>query len=187
MNASILIAVISDKGRMAFVALLLLSLFWSKSLVYCLSFPHVSFMGQALANHSYVDLSLVGSNDSGSVQCITDLQSCCSVAQGVHRGDWYFPNGTRLPFFGNGDVNEYRESQRVHLHRRSHAHSPSGVYCCDIPTYAIHYPSVRERVYVGLYTGSGGMYSFPIHNEKAIMSYKQTLCSGIICVRHAKL
>ena len=35
-------------------------------------FPHVSFMGQTLANHSYVDLSTVGidGNDPGNtVRC----------------------------------------------------------------------------------------------------------------------
>ena len=58
----------------------------------------VSFMGQTLANHSYVDLSLVGSNDSDSVECHTDLNTCCSNAQGIHRGDWYSPDSTnRLP------------------------------------------------------------------------------------------
>ena len=63
------------------------------------TFPYVSFMGETLANHSYVDLSLVGNDGSGSdsVQCRTDLNSCCSSAQGSHRGDWFFPNGTRLP------------------------------------------------------------------------------------------
>ena len=58
-------------------------------------FPYVSFRGQTLANHSYVDLSLVGDDDSGtdSVQCITDPSTCCTGAQGWHRGDWFFPDG----------------------------------------------------------------------------------------------
>ena len=52
----------------------------------------------SLANHSYVDISLVGNDCSGSdsVQCHTDLDTCCSGLQGIHRGDWYFPNGDRL-------------------------------------------------------------------------------------------
>ena len=43
--------------------------------------------------------SVVRDDDSGSdsVQCITDLSTCCSGAQGNHCGDWYFPDGTRLP------------------------------------------------------------------------------------------
>ena len=84
----------------------LLSLLWSLVEVHSQTFPYVSFSGQTLANHSYVDFSLVGSDDSGSdsVQCHTDMSTCCSSAQGPHRGDWYFPNGTRLPFAGNGGI-----------------------------------------------------------------------------------
>ncbi|CAI8046731.1 hypothetical protein GBAR_LOCUS25838, partial [Geodia barretti] len=42
----------------------------------------------------------VGNDGSGSdsVQCHTDLSTCCSGTEGSHRGDWYFPDETRLPF-----------------------------------------------------------------------------------------
>ena len=78
------------------VFVLVLSLFWS--VVCSQTFPYVSFLGQTLANHSYVNLSLVGDDLSGrdSVQCHTDLGTCCTMPQGSHRGDWYFPNGSRL-------------------------------------------------------------------------------------------
>ena len=66
---------------MALSVLLLLGLYWS--LVYCQTFPYVSFMSQTLANHSYVDLSLVGRPDvldgGEGVQCITDLTTCCRI------------------------------------------------------------------------------------------------------------
>ena len=81
--------------------LLVLSLLYSLVEVYSQTFPYVSFMGQTLANHSYVDLSLVGTSDSNSLQCITNLMTCCSSSQGVHRGDWYFPNGSMLQFSGD--------------------------------------------------------------------------------------
>ena len=57
------------------------------------SMSDLSFVGQTLADHSYVDLSTVGSasDDSDSVVCHTDLSTCCSGPQGSHRGDWYFP------------------------------------------------------------------------------------------------
>ena len=121
-------------------------------------------MGQTLANHSYVNLSLVGYDDSGSdsVHCITDLERCCSSVQGWHRGDWCFPDGTRLWFSnGPGDIFQSRGSQRVALHLRNTAISPVGIYRCDIPTDAVHSDtvnSVRDTVYVGLYTASGGMF-----------------------------
>ena len=127
------------------------------------AFPYVSFMGQTLANHSFVDLSLVGHNISGSdnVQCHTDLTTCCSNTEGDHRGDWYFPNENRLPFSGDGgDIIEQRIAQTVELRRRNSATSPVGIYRCDIQTVAVHDDSdifVRDApVYVGLYTASGG-------------------------------
>ena len=127
------------------------------SLVHCQqTYPHVSFMGQNLTNHSYVDLSLVGSA-SGSVQCHTDLSTCCSGGQGPHRGDWYFPDGTRLPF--SGDIYEGRGPQTVDLQRTT-ATGPTGIYRCDIPTVYVHDDTntlVRDTVYVGLYSGSKGI------------------------------
>ena len=147
------------------VFVLLLSLFWS--VVCSQTFPYVSFLGQTLANHSYMDLSLVGEDGSGSdsVQCHTDLITCCGGSQGIHRGDWYFPGSTsRLPFSNEvGDIFEQRGAQRVDLRRSNSATSPVGIYCCGIPTEALHdddYYPVRlgATVYVGLYTSSGGMF-----------------------------
>ena len=140
--------------------LLLFSVLWCLVEVHCQTFPYVSFMGQTLANHSYVDLSLVGDAISGSdsVQCHTDLTTCCTGAQGSHRGDWYFHNGNRLQF--SDDIYEHRVAQRVDLRSYS-VTSPVGIYRCDIPTFAVHNEndnSVRATVYVGLYTGSGGRW-----------------------------
>ena len=77
----------------------LLFLLWCLVEVHSQTFPYVSFNSQTLANHSYVDLGQVGSDDasgSDSVQCHTDLTTCCRNTEGSHRGDWYFPAGTRL-------------------------------------------------------------------------------------------
>ena len=99
----------------------LLSLLLSLVEVHSQTVPYVSFMSQTpLANNSYVDISLVGNVGDGGegVQCITDLPTCCSGGDGSHRGDWHFPNGTKLPFYGpNVDTFEVRLSQRVDLRR----------------------------------------------------------------------
>ena len=131
--------------------------------VHSQTFPYVFFKGQTLANHSYVNLSLVGSNfvsGSDGVQCHTDLGTCCNSTVGSHRGDWYFPDGTRLPIPGNHGIFESRKAQGVNIHHRSSSTSRTGIYRCDIPTNAVHDDddiSVRDApVYVGLYTGSGG-------------------------------
>ena len=152
----------------------LLSLLWSLVGIHSQqTFPYIFFMNQTLDNHSYVDLGQVGDYGSGEegVRCITDLNTCCSGTEGPHRGDWYFPDETRLPFSGDGgDIFEGRGSQRVDLRRRNNTNSPVGIYRnntnspvgiyrCDIPTVAIHVDNrnlVRDTVYVGLYTASGG-------------------------------
>ena len=94
----------------------------------------------------------MGDDPSGSdsVQCITDLDTCCSSAQGGHRGDWYFPDGTRLPFSGN--IVQNRGARRVDLFRRNNAHTLVGIYRCSISINARY---VRATIYVGLYTDSG--------------------------------
>ena len=121
-------------------------------------YPYVSFMAEILPNHAYVDLTLVGNDitDSGNtVRCHTDLETCCHSIQGVHRGDWYFPDGSVLANAGGGgDIYKRRESQVVHL-RRNDATSLSGIYHCDIETDAVHDDNVNtitgETVYVGLF------------------------------------
>ena len=122
-------------------------------------------MGETLPNHGYVDLSLVGkaADGSDSVQCHTDLSTCCRVADGQYRGDWRPPGSeARLPFSGDDgsshDIYEARTAERVDLRRRNNADMPSGIYRYDIPTNAVHNDSdirVRESVYVGLYASGG--------------------------------
>ena len=139
--------------------LLLLSFLWSLVEVHSQSAPYISFRGETLPDHGYVAFGLVGEDDSGSdgVQCVTDLQTCCSSSQGDHRGDWYFPNKTRVPIFSGG-VFEIRGAQKVELRRRINALSPSGIYHCEISTNAVHNDrdiTVRETVYVGIYSSGG--------------------------------
>ena len=133
-------------------------------------YPHVSFNGMVLANHSYVNLLLVNNTESGSVQCHTDLGTCCRDTSGIHRGDWFFPNGSVLGFRSSGDdIYERQGPQRVDLRRRNNG-SASGIYHCSIPThvslpiyiyiYMMIYDDllVPEHVYVGFYD-SGGQYT----------------------------
>ena len=92
---------------------------------------------------------------SDSVQCHTDLNTCCRVVHGPHRGDWYFPGGDVLIFANGSDIIRIRQAQRVDL-RRKRGTGPTGIYRCDIATVAVHDNGMRETVYVGLYTSDGG-------------------------------
>ena len=135
-------------------------------------YPYVSFMEETLPNHAYVNLSLVGDDTSGndSVQCHTDLVTCCHGSNGPHRGDWIPPDSKeKLLFFseteylysrGYGIISEARGPQRVDMRCSNNVDMPSGIFRCRIATEAVHDDSdisVRESVYVGLYA-SGGIY-----------------------------
>ena len=153
-----------------------LVLLWSLVEVHSQTVPYVSFMGVNLPNHTYVDFTTVGEDISASgdtVRCHTDLLTCCTSSQGIHRGSWYFPDGSVLPFVNNpagGDIVEDREPQVVHIHRRNNATSPSGIYRCDIETIAVNDNDIAnitgETVYVGLYPpneGIGYAYTDVVH------------------------
>ena len=125
------------------------------------TFPYVSFNLTALADHSYVNLSTVGSetDNSESVVCHTDLSTCCSGSQGFHRGNWSFLDGDRLPFAGDSVPIGLGRGARVAVIRRTTATGPTGIYRCRIATIAVHSnsdESVGETVYVGLYPTDGG-------------------------------
>ena len=150
----------------------------SLSLLWCLvevasqnmrSYPNVTFMDETLANHSYVDFNLVGNH---TIQCHTDLGTCCSGSQGSHRGDWYFPNGNRLPFSGRDvPIGEARGYLIVEIRTGIDTPQISGIYRCDISTNTVHDDTdifVRETVYVGLYSSGG---------KNSVCTNTDTMCS----------
>ena len=148
-------------------------------------FPYVRFMGDILPNHAYVDLTTVGDDISASgdtVRCQTDLSTCCSGDQGIHRGDWYFPDGSVLPFFTtNNDIVEDREAQELHIRRRNNAMSPTGIYRCDIETAAVNDNDADtitgETVYVGLYLPSEGTCAeFPCTSIQSVYLFLVIIC-----------
>ena len=146
--------------------LLLLCLLWSLVAVHSQTVPYVSFEGVNLPNHAYVDLTTVGENisDPGdTVRCHTDLETCCSSSQGIHRGDLYFPDGNALGnAMGSGDIYKLRDDQVIHLRRRNDVTSPSGIYHCEIPTIAVNDDvdnKLGESVYVGLYPPNEGNHT----------------------------
>ena len=112
----------------------------------CQTFPHLSFGdNNVLPNHSYVDLGMVGTIYSNSVQCHT----------GNHSGQWYFPNGDPLQTkSGVGDIYQFEpmDSTRVDLRRRNDTNLTIGIYHCEI---VVSGNADRATLYVGLYINKG--------------------------------
>ena len=119
----------------------------------------VRFLEVDLSNHSYVNLTAVGDamDGSDSVQCRTDLSTCCNAAAGGDFGDWFFPSGTVLPFpdAAHNIFESRRMSQRVDLRHRGTGGAISGIYRCTIETNAVNDDDGRETVYAGLYASGG--------------------------------
>ena len=163
-------------GTMRRTSLLLLCLLWSLVEVHSQT-AYLTFSHSVIPNHAYVNLSLMmypgneatADISSGTVICHTDLTTCCNAGSGGDRGDWYFPDGTALPWAGNNNekphpIAEKGRNRLVRLQRGPPAATgaiPHGIYHCDIETVAVHSDDItdtttRETVYVGVY-GSGGI------------------------------
>ena len=133
--------------------------------------PYLTFMGETLPDHSYVDLSALGEIDNvdDHVVCHTDLTSCCGGDR-YDRGYWYFSNGAVLPGanYDGAATNPIvlmRGPQFVRLIRGTGPGDvPSGLYRCIIETNADNDPyyiipspdnGIGETLYVGVYSTGG--------------------------------
>ena len=110
----------------------------------------VRFLDRDLRNHSYVDFNLVGGANA-AVECRTDLRTCCSD---THTGNWFFPNGERLPRDPDlSDIFAARRFRIVQVRRKNFVNT-TGIYRCEIETSVANNDS-REIVYAGLYSSGG--------------------------------
>ena len=123
--------------------------------------PYLTILGKNIPNNSYVNLNTVGpkigDGNPNTLQCHTDLSTCCTIAQGPDRGDWYFPNGSRLSIYDYVKLlvlSEGRGPQRVFVYYVGSG-GTSGIYRCDIETIAVNNNNGSVSLFVGLYTSGG--------------------------------
>ena len=99
------------------------------------------FKGVTYNSNDVIPLTSVGEGMLSGVICMTTRTDCCSNAPGETRnGEWYYPNGDRVPTTGGTqDFYRNRGTQQVILSRRNDAMSPTGCFCCefDNPTERI--------------------------------------------------
>ena len=87
--------------------------------------------------------------------CLTDLTACCRPPYTGYWepfiGNWYFPNGTRVPSLGEPwDVYRSRGQMVVRLQRRRGG--VEGIYSCVISDAT----NVTQTIYIGVYTANTG-------------------------------
>ena len=93
----------------------------------------------------------IGVGDN-ALLCVTDETACCrppytnSIGQSAF-GNWFFPNGSRVPSPGiQRDFIRSRGQSVVRLHRVGGG--VSGVYLCIIPDSM----NVDQTIYIGVYS-----------------------------------
>ena len=106
----------------------------------------------SLRNTTYQNNSIVALEDIGedgdALLCVTNLTACC---QSPANGNWFFPNGTRVPSLGHQwDFYRTRGQMVVHLHRRRAG--MEGIYRCEIPDTM----NVNQTIYVIVVSISNG-------------------------------
>ena len=99
-------------------------------------------------------LENIGEGDA-ALLCLTNKTDCCRApytgAMGGVRGNWFFPNGTRVPSSGEQwDIHRTRGHMVVTLNRRRGG--VEGVYRCEIPNAM----NVTQTIYIRVYTASTG-------------------------------
>ena len=92
----------------------------------------------------------IGEGDDALV-CLSNLADCHSDAMGLVLGNWFFPNGTRVPSNGASfDFYSDRIEMVVRLNRRQGGEE--GIYYCEIPDLA----NVTQTIYIGVHTTGTG-------------------------------
>ena len=114
--------------------------------------------GTTYQNNSIVALEDIGENDT-ALLCMTNFAACYRSRNGSVLGQWFFPNGTKVPsIFVNQtsqpklkwDFYRTREKMMVLLHRRRGG--VNGIYHCKIPDSM----NVTRTIYIGVYSTSTG-------------------------------
>ena len=109
-----------------------------------------SLNGTTYQNNSIVTLKDIGKEDGDALFCMTNFTACCKRQDGSVIGDWFFPNGTRVPSQASKDFYRTREKMMVLLHRIRGG--VDGIYRCEIPDSM----NVTQSMYIGVYTASTG-------------------------------
>ena len=98
--------------------------------------------GQTYYANNAIVITEVGEDDN-AVLCRTDLSPCCRRPRQL--GNWRYPDGTLVNSNASGDgLYRDRRNMVVRLHRRNSATTPTGQYCCEVPT--MDNPSLNSTI-----------------------------------------
>ena len=93
--------------------------------------------------------------DGDALLCITNYTACCRPPYTKNTvGNWFFPNGTRVPGIG-GQWDIYRDRGQMMVRMNRRRGGVEGIYCCKIPDGM----NVTQTIYIGVYLASTGEWS----------------------------
>ena len=100
----------------------------------------------------------IGEGD-GALLCITNYTDCCrppyTGVMGPVIGNWYFPNGTRLPNQtdkSGEQLDFYRNRGQMMVRMNRRRGGVEGIYRCVISDAM----NVTQTIYIGVYSVSSG-------------------------------
>ena len=127
-----------------------------------LSFPGAgdvwfSFNGTTYQNNSIVRLEDIGEGDN-VLLCRTNQTACCrppyTSEMGSVSGNWFFPNGTRVPSV-NTKWGFYRTRGQMVVRMYRRRGGVEGIYRCEIADAL----NVTQTIYIGVYSANTGEWS----------------------------
>ena len=87
--------------------------------------------GKNYTNNSVMNIAEVG-RGKNALLCMTDRECCCGI-YGHRSGQFYYPNGRKVPIQGNGDVFYRDRREKMIRLNRNRGYQPTGMYRCEIP------------------------------------------------------
>ena len=115
----------------------------------------VTLRNTTYQNNSNVILEDIGEGDDAFF-CKTNQTACCRAPYTGDMGsvgNWFFPNGTRVPSSDEEwDFHRTRGQMVIRMHRKRGG--VEGIYHCEIPD-AIN---VTQTIYIGVYSASTGKW-----------------------------
>ena len=113
--------------------------------------------GTTYQNNSNVILEDIDEDDD-ALLCITNLPACCqrpyTDEMGPTLGNWFFPNGTKVPSEVSNDTSDdfYTTRGQVVVRMNRRRGRVEGIYRCEIPDAK----NVTQTIYIGVYSASTG-------------------------------
>ena len=100
-------------------------------------------------NNSNVTLEDIGEGGDGALLCRTKLTACCRKPYSVSKGNWFFPNGTKVP--SSGELwNFHRTRSKLGVHLNCRRGGVNGIYRCVVPDSM----NVTQTIYIGVYSAT---------------------------------